>query len=238
VNLIDLGLLAIIGVCVLVGLKGGSLRSLISIGVFFLSFVLCLVLVGTGTRGLLNNEKLYNQLLYFSEGNEMLGTAETSMRDIETFTAEEISLELKAAEKIPPSIVKVIEANVAARAFASQNAKSLGGYIDRSFTDLVISVGYFILLFLIIFVALQIVASMVITLWPLPKLAHFDGWVAGIAGGLLGVLICMVLLCAFPVVQSVLPVQMVNDMISGSRIARMVGGINFVLPSVFRSFPR
>jgi len=69
----------------------------------------------------------------------------------------------------------------------------------------------------------------------LPVLKQLDGLLGGIAGLLVGVVVVLVVFCAVPVLQSVLPIRAFADMISKSRTATFIQEMNFLLGGVLRN---
>ena len=85
-NLIDIGALLILAICVLGGYYRGFVSTGLNILAGIISFIIALALVPVVSGTVKNQESLYNSLLYYTEGSEYV--AKTSVELIRTPIAD------------------------------------------------------------------------------------------------------------------------------------------------------
>lgn len=56
------------------------LPTLLSIGAYILAWLVAIVLLPVGSNAIRSNEKLFNTMLYYTEGSEYVGNVELSKR--------------------------------------------------------------------------------------------------------------------------------------------------------------
>ena len=75
-NLLDIAVLAVLVLFVLHGIYRGFLPTLLSIGAYILAWLVAIVLLPVGSNAIRSNEKLFNTMLYYTEGSEYVGNVE------------------------------------------------------------------------------------------------------------------------------------------------------------------
>ena len=234
-TLIDLGVLAVLALCVVVGLHRGFIKSLLSLGASLLAMIIVLTLMNPGVRWVKNHTGLYNQILYFTEGNQLLAQSNAAQRQASSFTPDELDPILAGAKRLPRSVINPIGQAVLGETMKDQGVDTLEEYINNTLTNLVINAAVFIVLFIAVSVLLHVCIGMAGAIFKLPVLKQLDGLLGGIAGLLVGLLVVLVVFCAVPVMQSVLPVDAFAEMIAKSRTATVIQEMNFLLGGVLRN---
>ena len=90
-NLLDIAVLAVLVLFVLHGIYRGFLPTLLSIGAYILAWLVAIVLLPVGSNAIRSNEKLFNTMLYYTEGSEYVGNVELSKTNINEISTDTLN---------------------------------------------------------------------------------------------------------------------------------------------------
>ena len=98
-------------------------------------------------------------------------------------------------------------------------SESVSSYVSQT----VMSASTNILCYIVCFVALYLVISLALSairaIFRLPVLKQLDGLVGGVFGFLRGMILVFVLFALLPLVQTIVPLDTVNDVVQASKLA-------------------
>ena len=206
-NFIDIGILLILAVTVLGGYYRGFVSTLLDIGATLISFLiarLCIPLLANLVKG---NEKLYNMMLYYTEGSEYVAVTDVELTrtPISGISADTLHKVIENAH-MPRPMDACVKRNIATETFSSQGVTTLGDYFNQTIVCVVIN----IFALLLIFVVVRILFSFFIRgaeygRGGFPVLARADGLIGAGLGLFNGVLLLFVAFLIFPILLTVLP---------------------------------
>ncbi len=229
-NILDLAIIAVFVFFILCGVYKGFVSTLLSIGAYILAWLLALAFMGLGAAGVKNNETLYNQMLYYTEGSEYVNDVEIAKTDISMISTKELSDILDNAD-LPYPMAKQIMKNVAEEAFARDNVTTLGDYFNQTIVCVFINIIVFLLLFALFRVILAFVINGVDFAWTFPELRTGDKLLAGGIGLIRGILAVFLIFMLLPLVLIVLAGKLafVTELVDGSLLANFFYRSNFLL---------
>ena len=89
-NIIDLVVVIFLGLGLIIGWYHGSVRAAANIGAILLAMVIGLSFHGVMARGVLAQQKVIPQLIYYSESDEFLQDVETVRLQVDAITPESL----------------------------------------------------------------------------------------------------------------------------------------------------
>lgn len=206
-NFIDIGVLLILAITVLGGYYRGFVSTLLDIGATLLSFLLARIgapLIANLVKG---NEKLYNMMLYYTEGSEYVAVTDVELTrtPISGISSDTLHTVIENAG-MPRPMDSCVDRNIATEAFSDQGVVTLGDYFNQTIVCVVIN----ILALLAIFLVVRVLCSFVIRgaeygRGGFPVLVRADGLIGAGMGLFNGVLLLFVIFLVFPIVLTVLP---------------------------------
>lgn len=227
-NLLDLLIIAALGLFVLAGIHKGFMYTAINTACILVCLMLAFVIMPLVSGRVTANEKIFNSMLYYTEGSEYIYDVELAKLPAAQME-DEVLEEVYERSDVPYPMDKRIRDNIAEAAFEDDGIVSLGDYYNRSIVLVTIN----ILVFLLIYCILRAVTAFGVGWWNyarrLPKLKKLDA-VAAIGTGLIrGLLALFAVFMLMPIVLTVLPFDVVEDLVDGSKLATFFYRSNFLL---------
>ena len=163
-NILDAAILAIFALFVLAGLYKGFLSTILSIGAFIVSWGLGMAFMPLAAAGVKGSEKLYNMMLYYTEGNEYIGNAELARLNISSVSSAQLNDIINTSD-IPYPMGKAITGNIAREVFAKDNVFTLGEYFNQTIVCVFINILVFLAVFALIRCILGFAINGVVTVF-------------------------------------------------------------------------
>ena len=233
-NIIDLGIILVLGLGFLLGWYKGFLVSVLHVASYVVSWIIAVASYSSLASYILEKTNFDNTLLYFTAGAEKLSDMSVANVSVHELGFEKIQ-EIISTSNLPKPIENMMLDNIVNGAFASQGITTLSDYFNQTLINLSLS----LISFLIIFFAVKLICTFVIGLIDyivkLPILKQFDKIFGGAVGVLQAAIFVWVVFSIVPILMSVLPLEDFNNLIQGSLLGRMFfnGNIIFnVLKSV------
>ncbi len=233
-NIIDLGIILVLGLGFLLGWYKGFLVTALNVASYFVSWIIAVASYSSLASFILEKTNFDNTLLYFTAGAEKLSDMSVANVSINELGFEKIQ-EIISTSNLPKPIEGMMLDNIVNNAFASQGITTLSDYFNQTLINLSLS----LISFLIIFFAVKLVCTFAIGLVDyvvkLPVLKQFDKVIGGGIGVLQAAIFVWVVFAIVPILMSVLPLEDFNNLIQGSLLGRLFfnGNIIFnVLKSV------
>ena len=172
-NLLDIAVLAVLVLFVLHGIYRGFLPTLLSIGAYILAWLVAIVLLPVGSNAIRSNEKLFNTMLYYTEGSEYVGNVELSKTNINEISTDTLNDVFSNAD-LPYPVAKNIADNIAKEQFADSGIVTLGDYFNQTIVSLFINILVFLVLFALMRIVLAFIINGIDYAWTLPQLRMAD----------------------------------------------------------------
>ena len=215
---------------ILHGIYKGFLPTLLSIGAYILAWLAAIVLLPVGSNSIRGSEKLFNTMLYYTEGSEYVNDVELARKSIDEISTDTLNAVFAKAD-LPYPMAKNIADNIARESFAENGITTLGDYFNQTIVIVFINILVFIAMFAIIRIILAFIINGVDYAWTLPKLRVADRAIAGGIGLIRGILAVFLLFMLLPIVLIVLQGKFafLTDMVNDSMMAKFFYRTNFLL---------
>ena len=229
-NLIDIAVIGVLALFILHGIYKGFLPTLLSIGAYILAWLAAIVLLPVGSNSIRGSEKLFNTMLYYTEGSEYVNDVELARKSIDEISTDTLNAVFAKAD-LPYPMAKNIADNIARESFAENGITTLGDYFNQTIVIVFINILVFIAMFAIIRIILAFIINGVDYAWTLPKLWVADGSIAGVIWLIRGILALFLLCMLLPIVLIVLQGKFafLTDMVNDSMMAKFFYRTNFLL---------
>ena len=229
-NLIDIAVIGVLALFILHGIYKGFLPTLLSIGAYILAWLAAIVLLPVGSNSIRGSEKLFNTMLYYTEGSEYVNDVELARKSIDEISTDTLNAVFARAD-LPYPMAKNIADNIARESFAENGITTLGDYFNQTIVIVFINILVFIAMFAIIRIILAFIINGVDYAWTLPKLRVADRAIAGGIGLIRGILAVFLLFMLLPIVLIVLQGKFafLTDMVNDSMMAKFFYRTNFLL---------
>lgn len=221
-NLIDLLILAILGISVIAGMYKGFLASGLTTGGFIAAFFGAKTLYPKLALAIQSNSSLMNILTYYLDTASMFSTKELANSSVSG--AEHNGLLSKALGDIstlPSAIRQAFQSNVGREAYSSLGFNSLSDYLNQTIWMAVINIVSFLILFIAIYLLTVLIVGLINNVLRLPLLRHFDWLIGGAFGLIRGIVIVCLILAIVPMIASVINIDMINQIMSESTLMHM-----------------
>ena len=215
-NIVDWVIIGVMGVSTLFGLYRGFMSSVLNTGGCLVSFILSFVFYPQASAWFSSNVDLQRTLLNFTDAASRIGDLETSVMTVGSLTPQAITDVVQKAG-LPGPLSDLLASNLT-NAVYGPNA-TVSSYVSQT----VLSAMTNILTFLIVFVGLYLIISLALSLiraiFRFPVLKQLDAVVGGLFGILRGALFVFALFALIPLVQTMVPLDAVNELIQTSKLA-------------------
>ncbi len=218
-NVIDIIVLVILGLCVLFGFYRGFIQSVLNLGGGLISFVGSFWLFPKLSDVLSANTGLTRMISTYTDSQSLLGDLDLSNLAVSTLSEESISAIIQRAG-LPDSISTLLSHNLSHQVFSPLGdlAATVGDYVNQTILSVSINVLCFLLCFAICFLLTAILTNLLRAVFRFPVLKHLDWLAGGVFGFLTGILLCFVIFTILPLLQSVIPLQELRDLVEQSAL--------------------
>lgn len=231
-NLIDLFAIVMIALFVLSGLYKGFLSTLLSIGAYLVSVVFGFILKGPGAAFIMGHRRLFNMMLYYTEGSEFIADPEFVRMEISALSTADINSIIESA-RLPYPMGREIAKNIAREAFADQGIVTLGDYFNQTIVCVFINILVFLVAFAIVRLILGLVINGADYADPFPVLRAHDGLLGSALGLVRGMLAMFLIFMLVPMVLTALgQFDLITNMVDDSAMAGLFYRLNFLLSLV------
>ncbi len=228
-NFVDIAILLVLAITILGGLYRGFISTVYNIGATALSILIARVCIPVVSGIVKGSEKLFNMLLYYTEGSEYVAVTDVELTraSIANISSEQLHVVLENAD-MPIPMDRCVIKNIASEAFRDSGVTTLGDYFNQTIVCVVIN----ILVLLLVFVVVRLLIGFLIRgaeygRGGFPVLAHGDGVIGAGLGLIHGVLMMFIIFMLVPVALTVLP--QLYTYLSGSFFGEFFYQANFLL---------
>ena len=226
-NIVDYVIIGIIGISVLFGLYRGFIASVLNMGCGLMSFLASFWVSPKLAAAVQSNQSFLNMLLHYTDASSRIGDLETAITNVASLTSQSINSILEKVN-LPAPLDTLLRVNLENNVYASSGLSTVSDYVSQTILQASINIICFLVSFLVLYIVLAIVLNLLkaVFRFPILKAAQRLG---GAFGFLRGLLVCLVLFTLVPLVQTVIPLDMVNDLIAQSTLAPIFSNGNLIL---------
>ena len=225
-NVVDIVILAILGLSVLVGLYRGFISSVASMGGCLLSLGLSFWLSPMLANAIQNNPDILRTLASYTDAATKLGDQSLAASNVAALTENGIA-EIINRVSLPAPLSTLLQNNLQNQVFGA--AADVGTYISQTIIGAILNVICFIVCFLVLMLVIHLVINFLKVVFKFPVLKQLNSIAGGAFGLIRGALLCFVAFALLPLIQTLLPVQDINQMVEQSALAPLFNSGNLIL---------
>lgn len=226
-NLIDLGILAVLGIGVAIGMYKGFLTTVLNLVSYFASWLIALIFYKPLASFILAKTNFDNTLLYLTAGAEKLSDMSVANVDVNTLGPDRVT-EIISTSNLPKPIEKMMLDNILNNAFASQGISTLSDYFNQTLINLSVSLISFLIIFLAVKLICMFAVGLLDFVTKLPVLKQFDKLLGGVCGALQAAVFVAIIFAVIPIAMSVLPFDNFNNMVQSSLLGKLFFNHNVI----------
>ena len=229
-NIIDIIVIVIIGLCVLFGLYRGFIQSVLNLASGLLSVVGSFWLFPRLSDVLSANTGLTRMISTYTDSGSLLGDLGLSSMTVSALDTQNIAAIVQRAN-LPEPIDTLLMHNLTEKVFTPLGdlATTVGDYVNQTILSVSINVLCFLLCFAACFIIMTILVNLLRAVFRFPVLKHLDWLAGGCFGFLLGVIICFVAFTILPLLESVVPIAEFGLLVDESALAKVFQNGNLVI---------
>lgn len=225
-NVIDIVILAILGLSVLVGLYRGFISSVASMGGCLLSLGFSFWLSPKLAEAIQNNPSILKTLVSYTDAATKLGDQALASSNVTTLTETGIT-EILNKVSLPAPLNTLLQNNLQNQVFGA--AVDVGTYVSQTIIGAILNVICFIVCFLALMLVIHFIINFLKVVFKFPVLKQLNSVAGGAFGLIRGALLCFVAFALLPLIQTLLPVQDINQLVETSALAPLFNSGNLIL---------
>ena len=231
INLIDVAIVAIIGLSVAYGLYSGLLSSVMNIVGLVVAWACAIFAYPTLSEWIVENTDWLQQIVHYTEGASSITSLETA-RTAVSGVSESFVIQAVNNANFPWPFSTMVYENIMGEAYAAHGLTTIADYFNYTLGYAALNIISFILILVIVYALFSMVNVLISYVAKLPVLRQFDSLLGGGFGLIRGIFIVFVIFMLVPVMLAVVPVTLVQEMIDESRLASFFYEGNFILSAI------
>lgn len=225
-NVVDIIILAILGLSVLVGLYRGFISSVASMGGCLLSLGLSFWLSPKLAEVIQKNPDILKTLMSYTDAATKLGDRALAAESVTALTENGIA-EILNRVSLPAPLNTLLQSNLQNQVYGA--AADVGTYVSQTIVGAILNVICFVVCFLALILVIHFVINFLKVVFKFPVLKQLNSLAGGVFGLLRGALLCFVAFALLPLIQTLLPVKDVNQLVEASALAPLFNSGNLIL---------
>ena len=218
-NIVDYVIIGVVGVSVLYGLYRGFVASVLSMGGGLISFLSAFALYPKLAALIQNNEELQRTLLHYTDASSRIGDLELALTNVVNLGREGIAQVLSNVQ-LPAPLDSILQVNLENLVYGTQGAAStVSDYVSQTILQSSINIICFIVCFAGVFIAFSLASNLIRAIFRFPVLKQADALAGGVFGLLRGVLLCLIVFTLIPMVQTMVPLDIITELLEESQLA-------------------
>ena len=219
-NIVDIAILAIIGVSVIYGLYHGFVHTVLSVGCLLASVVLAMTFGPKLSSVLRSSEGVTQTLATYTDAVARVGDYELASTQVEGMQETLIDQVLSSVE-LPAPIASILETNLENASFSGTVLTTVNDYVSNTVVAVAINVLCFVACFAAAYLLLSMVVGLIKHVFKFPLLKMMDWLAGGVFGLLRGAVLVYVIFLLVPIANTVLPVDTLTILLEESKLAAM-----------------
>ena len=213
-NILDIIILAVLGVSVVFGLYRGFISGVLSVAALIGSAVLAFATSGELASWLQGNKTLVDTLLYYTDAGSRIQSLDLSLLSVAQVT-ESALMQILESANLPAAFETAFVEQIA----ISSGAQTISAVLSQTIVNVSLSILSFLICFVVAYAVLTFVIHLIQYVFELPVLRHLDSLIGGVFGLARGMLILFIFFTVVPIVMAVVPIEPLEDLIAASTLA-------------------
>ena len=243
-NIMDILIIAVIGLSVVSGMYKGFMSSLFAGFGFIGSWFGAMELYPRLANIILSNNSLMDVLKYYLDAGAMFKTPALGSTAVASIVGDASVLNAAVNElaTLPPVLREAFRVNVTGQLFGTRLVSgemvpwltTFTDYLNHTIWAAAINVVSFIVLFAVIYLLALLVVNLLNVVFHFPVLRHFDWFLGGLFGAARGYVIMMLALTVLPMILTTINLKEINDMVAASALMPLFPA-NFAIPDIVKN---
>lgn len=218
-NIVDYVIIGVVAISVLFGLYRGFVSSVLSMGGGLVSFLASFALYPKLAALIQNNQELQRTLLHYTDASSRIGDLELALTNVVNLGREGIQKVLTNVS-LPAPLDSILQVNLENLVYGTQGAvTTVSDYVSQTILQASINIICFLVCFIGLYIAISLGVNLIRAVFRFPVLKQLDSLAGGVFGLLRGILICLAVFTLVPLVQTMLPMDLINELIAQSQLA-------------------
>ena len=218
-NIVDYVIIGVVAISVLFGLYRGFVSSVLSMGGGLISFLASFALYPKLAALIQNNQELQRTLLHYTDASSRIGDLELALTNVVNLGREGIQKVLTNVS-LPAPLDSILQVNLENLVYGTQGAvTTVSDYVSQTILQASINIICFLVCFIGLYIAFSLGVNLIRAVFRFPVLKQLDSLAGGVFGLLRGILICLAVFTLVPLVQTMLPMDLINELIAQSQLA-------------------
>ena len=219
-NIVDIIILALLGISVLVGLYRGFIASVASLGGCLLSLGAASWLNPKLVEWVNSHPEYLQTLMSYTDAGTRIGDQTLAQTSVSGLSGTGIS-EVLSRVNLPAPLSTLLQNNLQGQVFQNMGLTRVGDYVSQTITSAMLNVICFIACFILIFIAMHLILGFLKAVFTFPVLKQMNSLAGGVFGLLRGALLCVIAFALLPLVQTAVPLKEIDQLIAASALAPM-----------------
>lgn len=218
-NVVDYVIIGVVAISVLFGMYRGFVASVLNVGGGLISFLASFALYPKLAALIQNNQELQRTLLHYTDASSRIGDLELALTNVINLGREGVEQVLQNVS-LPAPLDSILRVNLENLVYGTSGvATTVSDYVSQTILQASINIICFLVCFAGLYIAISLGLNLIRAVFRFPVLKQLDGLAGGVFGLLRGVLICLAVFTLIPLVQTMLPMDIINQLIDESQLA-------------------
>ena len=218
-NIVDYVIIGMVAVSVLFGLYRGVVASVLSMGGGLISFLGSFALYPKLAAVIQNNQELQRTLLHYTDASSRIGDLELALTNVINLGREGVQQVLNNVS-LPAPLDSILRVNLENLVYGTSGAAStVSDYVSQTILQASINIICFLVCFIGLNIALSLTLNLIRAVFRFPVLKQLDSLAGGVFGLLRGVLVCLAVFTLVPLVQTMIPMEIIDSLLAESSLA-------------------
>ncbi|MBQ8556752.1 MAG: CvpA family protein [Clostridia bacterium] len=226
-NIVDYVIIGVIGVSVLFGLYRGFISSVLNMGGGLISFLASFWLYPKLAALIQGNQELVRTLMHYTDASSRIGDLELAITNVVSLGQQGITQVLEKVS-LPAPLDSILRVNLENQVYAASGVETVADYVSQTILQASINIICFLVCFVVLYIAISILFNVIRAVFRFPVLKQLDGLAGGIFGLLRGLLICLAVFTLIPLVQTMVPLDMITELMNESSLAPIFTNGNLI----------
>jgi uncharacterized membrane protein required for colicin V production len=213
-NILDIVILAILGISLISGMRKGFIGSILAVVGFGAALFGAFRFSPMLSSAIQSNEQIMGTLSYYIDTGAMMAS-EWANRMVASLSQTQIG-QIIANIQLPEAVKNVLSTNLSQQTFIAEGLDTVSQYVSQTVSGTIVNIVSFAVMFAVSYWVILAVVRLLDKVFEFPILRHFDALIGGAFGLIRGAVISMLIVSILPFVTSFLSAELLDELIAGS----------------------
>lgn len=225
-NIVDVFILLLLLASAAFGFYRGSVATLLGLAGSLAALLLSLFVAPRLALALGANAGVTSLLATYTDAESMVGDYALAITPVNGLGESAIQAVLRSVA-LPSGISGILQNNLVRQAFAAAGLTTVNEYVSNTIVTAVLQAVSFVVCFFALSFLAHFIVNLVNHTFKFPVLRQLDALAGGVFGVLRGMLFAYVLFLLAPLVRTVIPVNAVDELFTGSALGGLFASDGF-----------